>query len=92
MIIRPVTVKNLLGLHARAANILAQSATKFKSKIELMDPISGRRADAKSIMQLLMLAAGNGTDLHLLIEGSDQDEGIATLTLLFDNGFGEPCG
>jgi phosphocarrier protein len=91
MIIAPVTVRNLLGLHARAANVLAQSATQFKSRIEIEDPASCRRADAKSIMQLLMMAAGRGTGLNLHIEGSDQDEAITALTLLFNNGFGEPC-
>ena len=92
MITTPVTVENLLGLHARAANILVQSAMQFTSKIELEDPASGRRADAKSIMQLLMMAAGKGTGLNLHIEGSDQDAAITALTLLFNNGFGEPCG
>jgi len=52
MITTPVTVRNLLGLHARAANVLAQEASLFSSVVELEDPSSQRKVDAKSIMQL----------------------------------------
>ena len=65
MTAHPVTVRNLLGLHARAANLLAREASAFESDIQLEDPTTGRRVDAKSIMQLLMLAAGQGSALVL---------------------------
>jgi len=91
MITTPVTVRNLLGLHARAANVLAQEASLFSSVVELEDPSSQRKVDAKSIMQL-MLAAGQGSELILHISGDDQDQANAALKALFDDGFGEPCG
>ena len=91
MITTPVTVINLLGLHARAANVLAQQASLFASVVELEDPATGRRVDAKSIMQLLMMAAGQGSELALHITGDDEVEATKTLTALFEDGFGEPC-
>ena len=91
MITTPVTVRNLLGLHARAANVLAQQASLFASVVELEDPTTGRRVDAKSIMQLLMMAAGQGSELVLHIAGDDQVEATDALTTLFEDGFGEPC-
>jgi len=92
MITTPVTVRNLLGLHARAANVLAQEASRFSSVVELEDPSTQRKVNAKSIMQLLMMAAGQGSELILHISGDDQDQANAALKALFDDGFGEPCG
>ena len=91
MFISPVIVRNFLGLHARAANVLAQKASLFSSVVELEDPTTGRRVDAKSIMQLLMMAAGQGSELVLHITGDDQVEATDALTTLFEDGFGEPC-
>ncbi len=91
MITTHVTVRNLLGLHARAANVLAQQASSFSSIIELEDPTTGRRINAKSIMQLLMMAAGQGSELVLHITGDDQVEATDVLAALFEDGFGEPC-
>jgi len=92
MISTPVTVKNLLGLHARAANLLAQQASAFSAQVTLEDPENGRQVDAKSIMQLLMMAAGQGSALVLHVEGEDAAEATRVLTALFNDGFGEPCG
>ena len=91
MITTSVTVRNLLGLHARAANILAREASLFSSNIEVEDPSTSRKVDAKSIMQLLMMAAGQGSELILHIAGDDQVEATETLKALFEDGFGEPC-
>lgn len=92
MITSPVTVKNLLGLHARAANLLAQHASEFSAEVQLEDPTAGRKVDAKSIMQLLMMAAGQGSELILYVEGEDEQAAAKSLIQLFDDGFGEPCG
>jgi len=91
MITTSVTVRNLLGLHARAANVLAREASLFSSIIEVEDPSTSRKVDAKSIMQLLMMAAGQGSELILHISGDDQVEANETLKALFEDGFGEPC-
>lgn len=90
MIVTAVTVRNLLGLHARAANRLAAEACRFTSNVSLLDPEIGRRVDAKSIMQLLMMAAGQGTGLSLEVDGPDEQEASETLVALFADGFGEP--
>jgi phosphocarrier protein HPr len=92
MITTPVTVKNLLGLHARAANLLAQHASEFSAEVQLEDPTANRKVDAKSIMQLLMMAAGQGSELILHVEGEDEQAAAQSLIALFDDGFGEPCG
>ena len=91
MITTSVTVRNLLGLHARAANILAREASLFSSIIEVEDPSTSRKVDAKSIMQLLMMAAGQGSELILHIAGDDQVEATEALKALFEDGFGESC-
>lgn len=91
MITTSVTVRNLLGLHARAANILAREASLFSSIIEVEDPSTSRKVDAKSIMQLLMMAAGQGSELILHIAGDDEAEATETLKALFEDGFGESC-
>ena len=91
MMTTSVTIRNLLGLHARAANILAREASLFSSIIEVEDPSTSRKVDAKSIMQLLMMAAGQGSELILHIAGDDQVEATETLKALFEDGFGEPC-
>lgn len=92
MIETSVNVRNLLGLHARAANLLAREASQFSSMIELVDLSTGCKADGKSIMQLLILAAGKGSELILRIQGEDQVQAAKVLTALFNDGFGEPCG
>ncbi|HBX26005.1 MAG TPA: HPr family phosphocarrier protein [Gammaproteobacteria bacterium] len=91
MITTQVTVKNLLGLHARAANILAREASRFSSSVEIEDRVSQRKIDAKSIMQVLMMAAGQGSELMLHVSGDDQEKATESLKALFNNGFGEPC-
>ena len=91
MVSAPVIVRNSLGLHARAANVLASVANEFIAKVELEDEFTGRRADAKSIMQLLMMAAGQGSKLVLHVDGSDQETAVKRIVDLFSNGFGESC-
>ena len=92
MITTAVTVKNLLGLHARAANLLAQHASLYQAQVSLEDPNAERTVDAKSIMQLLMMAAGQGSALVLHIDGEDEAAATEDLVALFNDGFGEPCG
>ena len=90
MIKTPVTIKNTLGLHARVANVLAREASEFSSDIELEDPVTSKKFNVKSIMQLLIMAAGQGSELILHVEGVDQIEASKVLKALFNNGFGEP--
>ena len=78
---------NRLGLHARAAAKLTHLASGFQSEIWISR--SGRRVNAKSIMGVMMLAAGKGSTVKLEAEGADADAALRALTELIANRFGE---
>ena len=78
---------NRLGLHARAAAKLTHIASGFQSEIWLSR--SGRRVNAKSIMGVMMLAAGKGSTVKIEAEGADADAALAALTKLIADRFGE---
>ena len=86
---RSVTAEivNKLGLHARASAKLTQMASTFKSEIWLSR--SGRRVNAKSIMGVMMLAAGQGTTVEIEAEGEDAEAAVDTLLKLIRDRFGE---
>ncbi len=87
MIRTKVTIVNKLGLHARAAAKFVGCAAAFSSSIQ-----AGKDddlVDGKSIMSVMMLAAGKGTELDLEIEGSDEESALEALTTLIDNRFDE---
>ena len=84
---KSLAIINKLGLHARAAAKLTQVADGFTSEIWLSR--SGRRVNAKSIMGVMMLAAGQGTSVLIEAEGSDAEQAIAALTKLIAEKFGE---
>lgn len=87
MIRQPITIINKLGLHARAAAKLVATASEFDSKIQLAR--NDREVDAKSIMPVMMLAASQGTEIDLIIEGPDENEALEALTALINDYFGE---
>jgi len=78
---------NKLGLHARASAKLTQLASTFAAEIWLSR--SGRRVNAKSIMGVMMLAAGQGTSVMIDAEGPDADKAIEALLKLIRDKFGE---
>ena len=80
-------IVNRLGLHARAAAKLTHIASGFQSDIWLSR--SGRRVNAKSIMGVMMLAAGKGAKVTLEADGPDEQEAITALTGLINDKFGE---
>ena len=80
-------IVNRLGLHARAAAKLTHLASGFRSEIWLSR--SGRRVNAKSIMGVMMLAAGKGTRVLLEAEGADAEAALAALAALIADRFGE---
>ncbi len=84
-----IKIVNSLGLHARAAARLVRLAGKFKSRIKLKRADINMIADAKSILNLLTLAASKGTYLQLEVEGDDEREAIQAVEKLFSSGFGE---
>ncbi len=82
-----VKIVNKLGLHARPASLIVQTAMAFSSNIYIIkDEI---KVDAKSIMGILMLAAACGTELTLRTEGSDEEQALEKMVEIFNNGFGE---
>ncbi len=87
MIEQDTQIINQLGLHARAAAKLVTTATRFESRIEIEKDT--RRVDAKSIMSVMMLAAGYGSNVRLYIEGNDESEAINAVLSLINDKFGE---
>jgi phosphocarrier protein HPr len=81
------TIVNKLGLHARAAAKLTHLAGAYQSDIWLSR--SGRRVNAKSIMGVMMLAAGQGTSVQIEAQGADAEQALAALTKLIADKFGE---
>jgi phosphocarrier protein len=84
---RTITISNKLGLHARASAKLTQSASKFESAVWISR--NGRRVNAKSIMGVMMLAAGLGSTIELETDGPDEASAIDTIEALFRDKFGE---
>ena len=82
-----LTIVNRLGLHARASAKLTQVASGFKSDVWLTR--NGRRVNAKSIMGVMMLAAGKGASVTVEAEGEDADAALAALRALIADRFGE---
>jgi phosphocarrier protein len=87
MIKKTITIVNKLGLHARASAKLTQTASTFKSGVFLSR--NGRRVNAKSIMGVMMLAAGLGATVEIETEGEDEQAAMDTLEKLFADKFGE---
>ncbi len=82
-----IQIINKLGLHARAAAKLVEAAKAFESRIELAK--GNQRADAKRIMNVLMLEAPVGSELNLIVEGGDEDAAFEAVKALFADRFGE---
>jgi phosphocarrier protein len=82
-----LTIVNKLGLHARASAKLTQLASGFRSEVWLTR--NGRRVNAKSIMGVMMLAAGKGAAVLVEAEGEDADAALAALRALIADRFGE---
>lgn len=87
MIKTQLTISNKLGLHARASAKLTKLAAAFQSEVFLTR--NGRRVNAKSIMGVMMLAAGLGSEVELETSGSDEVAAMETLSRLINDKFGE---
>ena len=84
---RDIEITNKLGLHARASAKLTQTATRFKCEVNLER--NGRRVNAKSIMGVMMLAAGKGVTIQIETEGDDEADAMRDLVALIEDKFGE---
>lgn len=85
---REITIINKLGLHARAAAKFVGVAGRFPCQIKIGRSTESM-VDGKSIMAVMMLAAGKGTNVHLLTEGEREDEALQALVDLINNYFDE---
>ncbi len=86
---RRLTLINDLGLHARAAAQVVRCAAAFKSKITITRADSDAAADARSILDILYLAAGQGKEVVVSADGPDASAALEAIGELFTNGFGE---
>ena len=87
MIKSSILISNKLGLHARASAKLTKLAGSFSSEIHLSR--NNRRVNAKSIMGVMMLAAGLGSEVEIEVEGPDETVAMEALRALIDAKFGE---
>ena len=86
-LIRTVRVVNAQGLHARPCHAIVSKALNFQSELTIRS--ARRRVNGKSILELMTLSAGPGTELELVARGPDAESLLAALELLFRGGFGE---
>lgn len=87
MVSTELTIINKLGLHARAATKLAQTAGGFTCSIRCGH--NGKLVDAKSVMAVMLLAASKGTVLQVEADGSDEQQALEAINALVANRFGE---
>jgi len=87
MIEKKIIIINKLGLHARAAAKLVTLANTFQAKIKLKS--KQKKANGKSIMSVMMLAAAQGTELTLCIKGGDEEQAYLALETLINQRFDE---
>ena len=87
MIKATVRISNKLGLHARASAKLTKLAGGFRCEVHMSR--NGRRVNAKSIMGVMMLAAGIGTEVDVETEGEGEAEAMKSLVALIEDKFGE---
>jgi len=87
MIRRPLRIINKLGLHARAASKLVNTASEYEAEITLSR--EGQEVSGKSIMGVMMLGAARGTELELIAEGPDEEAAADALSELVEDRFGE---
>ena len=87
MIKTSITISNKLGLHARASAKLTKLAGSFQSEVAISR--NDRRVNAKSIMGVMMLAAGIGSVVEIEIDGPDEQAAMDAITALINDKFGE---
>ena len=89
MIRRVIRISNALGLHARAAAQLVKTSSRFESRVTLTTLDNRKRADGKSILGVMLLAASCGTELELAVEGPDEEQATEEIIRLIEGSFNE---
>jgi phosphocarrier protein HPr len=87
MISRDFSISNKLGLHARPSAQITQVASRHAAEVWISK--AGRRVNAKSIMGVMMLAAGQGSVLTVEADGPDEQQAVDAIGALIESGFGE---
>jgi phosphocarrier protein HPr len=87
MLQREVEIRNKLGLHARASAKLTQLAARYQSEVQMSR--NGRKVNAKSIMGVMMLAAGKGAKVVIETDGPDEGDAMEAIVALIGDCFGE---
>ena len=87
MLQREVEIVNKLGLHARASAKLTQLAARYQSEVQMSR--NGRKVNAKSIMGVMMLAAGRGSRVVIETDGPDESDAMEAIVALIGDSFGE---
>ena len=82
-----ITIENKTGIHARPASIFVQTATKFKSKVQIQ--AKGKTVDAKSILMIMSMGLVKGTEITIIADGPDEAEAVMALKDLVASKFGE---
>ena len=82
-----IPIENKTGIHARPASIFVQTATKFKSKVQLQ--AKGKTVDAKSILMIMSMGLVKGTEITIVADGPDEAEAVKALKDLVASKFGE---
>ena len=87
MVSKKVVVKNPTGLHLRPAGILCNEAVKYKSSVHFM--YGDNEANAKSVLSVLGACIRSGTEIELICDGADEEEAMAGVISVVENGLGE---
>ena len=87
MIKTTVILTNKLGIHVRPASLISKTASKFKSNFIIRN--DDMEINGKSVMGIMMLGAGNGTELELEFDGVDEQEMMQEIVEIFEDKFGE---
>lgn len=82
-----VTIENKTGIHARPASVFVQTATKFKSKVQIK--AKGKTVDAKSILMIMSMGLVKGTEITIVADGPDEADAVKALKELVESKFGE---
>ena len=84
---KEIVIQNRNGLHARPAAMFVKISSRYRAEVWV--EMDGERVNGKSIMGLMMLAAGTGSQLHIIAEGADADKVVAEIENLVQTRFGE---
>lgn len=87
MLKQTLLIVNKLGLHARAAAKLVKLASSFECQVQVKR--QQREVNGKSIMGVMLLAAGKGTEIELIVDGADETTAMEKISELINSGFGE---